>query len=106
MYDREAVLGRDTRSVFPSESKSMGKMDPDAAAAVVGSMQFVTESQLLELRAAGAKAEGAEAPLKPLTEVLAEAKEAKEAAFQEQWKQMKTGTPPEPPLSEGPPAPG
>lgn len=48
--------------------------------------------QLLEMKAAaGGAAEGSEAPLKPLTQVLAEAKEAKEAAFQEQWKQMKTG---------------
>lgn len=46
VYDREAVLGRDTRSVFPSESATLGKMDPDAAAAVMGSMQFVTESQV------------------------------------------------------------
>ena len=45
LYDREAVLGRDASSVFPSESKKMGKMDKDAAAAVIGSMQFVTESQ-------------------------------------------------------------
>ena len=40
---------------------------------------------------AGGGGEG-EVALKPLTQVLAEAKEAKEAAFQEQWKQMKTGT--------------
>jgi len=46
VYDREAVLGRDTKSVFPSESKTLGKMAPDAAAAVMGSMQFVTESQV------------------------------------------------------------
>ena len=50
--------------------------------------------QLLEMRAeAGGGAEGGEAALKPLTQVLAEAKEAKEAAFQEQWKQMKVGAP-------------
>ena len=54
--------------------------------------------QLLEIKAAGGgPAEGGEAPLKPLTQVLAEAKEAKEAAFQEQWKQMKTGALPEGP---------
>ena len=47
LYDREAVLGRDTSSVFPSETKKLGKMDKDAAAAVLGSMQFVTESQVV-----------------------------------------------------------
>ena len=46
LYDREAVLGRDASSVFPSETKKLGKMDKDAAAAVLGSMQFVTESQV------------------------------------------------------------
>jgi len=46
LYDREAVLGRDASSVFPSETKTLGKMDKDAAAAVLGSMQFVTESQV------------------------------------------------------------
>jgi hypothetical protein len=45
LYDREAVLGRDASSVFPTESKKLGKLDKDAAAAVIGSMQFVTESQ-------------------------------------------------------------
>ncbi len=45
LYDREAVLGRDASSVFPSETKTLGKMDKDAAAAVLGNMQFVTESQ-------------------------------------------------------------
>ena len=35
--------------------------------------------------------DGAVAPDKPLVEVLREAKEAKEAAFQAVWKSMKTG---------------
>ena len=35
--------------------------------------------------------DGAIAPEKPLVEVLREAKEAKEAAFQAVWKSMKTG---------------
>ena len=34
------------------------------------------------------------APSKPLAEVLREAKEAKEEAFQAVWRQMKTGAPP------------
>ena len=35
--------------------------------------------------------DGAVAPSKPLAEVLREAKEAKEEAFQAMWRQMKTG---------------
>ena len=35
--------------------------------------------------------DGLEAPLKPLVEVLREAKEAKEEAFQAVWRSMKTG---------------
>lgn len=35
--------------------------------------------------------EGLEAPLKPLVEVLREAEEAKEEAFQAVWRSMKTG---------------
>ena len=35
--------------------------------------------------------DGAVAPSKPLAEVLREAKEAKEEAFQAVWRQMKTG---------------
>ena len=53
--------------------------------------------QLQAVRAErGASAnEGAEAPLKPLVEVLREAKEAKEEAFQAVWRSMKTGPPPD-----------
>lgn len=37
--------------------------------------------------------DGTAAPLKPLAEVLLEAKQAKQAAFDDKWKQMKTGAP-------------
>lgn len=49
--------------------------------------------QLEEIREQ--RGEGAEhiAPDKPLTQVLAEAKEAHEAKFQAVWKSMKTGGP-------------
>lgn len=49
--------------------------------------------QLQAIRAErGASAnEGSEAPLKPLVDVLREAKEAKEEAFQAVWRSMKTG---------------
>lgn len=50
-----------------------------------------TRPQLDEIRAARGGAEPSAEPLKPLSEVLREAKEAKQAAFDNQWKTMKTG---------------
>ena len=48
--------------------------------------------QLQAIRAErGASANDSEAPLKPLVDVLREAKEAKEEAFQAVWRSMKTG---------------
>lgn len=50
--------------------------------------------QLQAIRAErGASANDSEAPLKPLVDVLREAKEAKEEAFQAVWRSMKTGVP-------------
>lgn len=51
--------------------------------------------QLEELRASagGARDNEGVIPNKPLAEVLREAKEAKEEAFQNQWKTMKQGKP-------------
>jgi FAM192A/Fyv6, N-terminal domain len=48
---------------------------------------------LVELKASrgGRVEDGVIAPEKPLVEVLREAKEKKEEAFQEQWKLMKQG---------------
>lgn len=85
LYDREAVLGRDTSSVFPSLRRGA------ALGALPGAKQFVTESELAELQAAGGGGGDAEGSGKPLWAVLAANKEAKEEEFQAKWKLMKQG---------------
>ena len=44
LYEREAVLGRDTTSVFPSETAKEGFASQDAKD-MVGTSKFVTEAQ-------------------------------------------------------------
>ncbi|BDA50143.1 hypothetical protein COCOBI_15-2710 [Coccomyxa sp. Obi] len=93
VFDREEVLGRDASSVFPTESKAPA-MDAEAVKAALGSnLRFITESELEAIKAErGPRVEdGSVEPSKPLVEVLREAKEAKEAAFQAVWKSMKVG---------------
>ncbi len=97
MFEKEAVLGRDVDSVFPTEAK---QADQDLAASAealvkdaIGSVQFVTEKQVEELKR-GREGEGdaaAAGSLKPLAQVLSERKQEKDDAFQEKWKQMKEG---------------
>ncbi|KAK9797009.1 hypothetical protein WJX73_004418 [Symbiochloris irregularis] len=93
LYDREAILGRDTASVFPSQSQQAAQASAESAKAALGASKFVSEKQLEELRAQrGDRVEdGAIAPDKPLVQVLAEAKEAKEEKFQAVWQSMKQG---------------
>jgi len=97
LYDRDEVLGRDATSVFPSQAKSQatggGGVDADAIRDMLGGRKFVTESELATIKAQRGESadDGTAAPLKPLAEVLREAKEAKQAAFDDKWKQMKTG---------------
>lgn len=97
LYDREAVeavLGRDTSSVFPTEIAKLAAEERKSAADSLGGRNFITEKEQEELRAEQAGPAGESiVPEKPLAEVLAEAKQAKEDAFQAQWKQMKTGGP-------------
>eukprot|EP00891_Asterochloris_glomerata_P007736 jgi/Astpho2/7736/fgenesh1_pg.00116_%23_6_t len=95
MYDREEVLGRDATSVFPSHAKELQNDAHEATKAALGATQFITESELEELQASagGARDNEGVIPNKPLAEVLREAKEAKEEAFQNQWKTMKQGKP-------------
>lgn len=46
VFDREDVLGRDTTSVFPTESKAQA-MDSEAVKAALGSnLRFITESEV------------------------------------------------------------
>ena len=47
MYDREAVLGRDTSSVFPSQSQDTARANAETTKAALGAMKFVSESQVL-----------------------------------------------------------
>jgi hypothetical protein len=73
LFDREAILGRDTAAVFPSQ-RGQGLQ-----AVFEGAPQFVTEAQLAELRAArgGAEDDGAGSAGRPLHEVLRENAEKK-----------------------------
>ncbi|KAK9805664.1 hypothetical protein WJX72_010796 [[Myrmecia] bisecta] len=93
LIEREAVLGRDTRTVFPTESVALAKGEAENAKAALGALKFVSESELEEIRSqrGGRVEDGAVSVDKPLAQVLLEAKEAKEAAFQEQWRKMKQG---------------
>ncbi|GFH09018.1 Nefa_Nip30_N domain-containing protein, partial [Haematococcus lacustris] len=96
VYDREEVLGRDATSVFPKQSKaatlasaSAGQLDADAIREMLGARRFL--DSIKKQRGESVDDGTATAPLKPLVEVLREAKEQKEASFAAKWKQMKTG---------------
>lgn len=94
-FDAEEVLGRDTKSVFPNESRK-ATLQSGAAKAILekATNKFISETELAEVKAAASsRARGNEdtGSLRPLAEILREQKEAKEARFQDQWKQMKTG---------------
>eukprot|EP00873_Tetraselmis_striata_P046582 jgi/Tetstr1/466846/TSEL_011303.t1 len=94
LIDKEGVLGRDTTSVFPSESKKgMVGLDAEATKEALGAVKFVTEQELVEIKAQrGERPEdGTMTVDKTLAEILAENKEAKEEKFQEVWKSMKVG---------------
>jgi len=92
----EDVLGRDTASVFPTESKKAA-LQTDAAQAILqqGKQKFISETDLAEIKSItggrGRVEDGSIAADKPLAEILREQREAKDAQFKEQWKQMKTG---------------
>lgn len=47
MYEREAVLGRDARDVFPTQAKQQaGGLDPDALKELLGARNFISESEV------------------------------------------------------------
>ena len=52
---------------------------------------FDTQLEAIKAERGGRVEDGSIEPSKPLVEVLREAKEAKEAAFQAVWKSMKVG---------------
>mmetsp|Transcript_2902 Transcript_2902/g.8176 ORF Transcript_2902/g.8176 Transcript_2902/m.8176 type:complete len:227 (+) Transcript_2902:484-1164(+) len=91
----EEALGRDASSVFPTESKKSGilGLDAEATKEALGAVKFVTETELLEIKAQrGERPEdGTMTVDKTLAEVLEENKKAKEDKFQEVWKSMKIG---------------
>lgn len=90
VYEREAVLGRDTASVFPTQNKTEAC---STALQTLAGKQFISESELETLRSTrGARVEdGAVSVDKSLAEVLQENKAKKEAEFQGTWKRMKQG---------------
>ncbi|KAL4423399.1 hypothetical protein ABPG77_009977 [Micractinium sp. CCAP 211/92] len=93
-FEREEVLGRDAASVFPTEAKKAAVDNAGLAELLgAGKAKFISETELEEIKSKRGLSvgDGTLAADKPLAEILREAKEAKEAAFQEQWKTMKQG---------------
>jgi hypothetical protein len=89
VFDREAILGRDTTSVFPSLASTSTTTSTPMVDAIKLNKKFVTESQLFdEIKATKSTPSD---DCKPLYQVLIEAKERKEQEFQEQWAEMKIG---------------
>ena len=80
VFDREKVLGRDAASVFPTTAQENADKVLSATQAVVGSMSFVTESELAEIKAKRGGAlrpeDGTMEPDKPLWQVLQELRDA------------------------------
>eukprot|EP00884_Botryococcus_braunii_P012385 jgi/Botrbrau1/21147/Bobra.0061s0041.1 len=93
VYLREDIFGRDAKSVFPNESTAAEGLELEATKAALGARAFISEMELEELKSArGERVEDGTIALdKPLAQVLEEAKQAKEDAFQAVWKSMKTG---------------
>ena len=50
LYDREAILGRDVSSVFPSQSQDAARASAENAKAALGAMKFVSEQQVSSRR--------------------------------------------------------
>ena len=72
--------------------------DTDGALAAIAALSIIRLLlvQIQELQKEyGGSTEGSE-PIRPLAHILLEAKQAKDEAFQNQWKQMKQGTKTEP----------
>jgi hypothetical protein len=48
VYDREAVLGRDATSVFPTEARqggAAGQLDTEAIKEAIGARKFISETE-------------------------------------------------------------
>ena len=46
LFDREAILGRDTTSVFPTETQSAAQASVESAKAALGAARFVSEQEV------------------------------------------------------------
>lgn len=80
----KAERGETTTAVVPAETEHL----------LTALLTLATSALQLEaIKAERGETTEAVVPDKPLAVVLAEAKQAKEDAFQAQWKQMKTGAP-------------
>mmetsp|Transcript_4879 Transcript_4879/g.8665 ORF Transcript_4879/g.8665 Transcript_4879/m.8665 type:complete len:129 (-) Transcript_4879:642-1028(-) len=92
VFEREAVLGRDVESVFPTELKQEDVDTTDAVKEAIGSVKFITENEVEEIKSKRKDKDGnAVASSKPLAQILSERREQKNEEFQEKWKTMKTG---------------
>jgi hypothetical protein len=76
------------KDVFKNESRKAVLQSEAAQAILQGGKKFISESQLQEIKGGE---DGSEASNKPLAQVLREQREAKEAAAQEKWKEIKRG---------------
>ena len=91
MFEREKVFGRDTASVFPTESVPDG-LKPDAIKETIGALKFVSEKEIDEIKSRGGDTGGeAAASSKPLSQVLADKKQEKDDEYQAKWKLIKQG---------------
>jgi hypothetical protein len=81
----------DARAQAATEASTSKQANADMLT-MIGGRNFISESELAKVKATrgGVEEESVE-PLKPLVEVLREAKNAKQEAFDNQWKQMKQG---------------
>jgi hypothetical protein len=92
VFERESVLGRDTESVFPTELHQDAVLDAEKMKEALGSVKFVTETEVEEIKLKEKDRNGEEiASAKPLAQILTEKKQLKDDEFQEQWKLMKQG---------------
>ncbi|KAA6427960.1 MAG: hypothetical protein FRX49_02622 [Trebouxia sp. A1-2] len=91
VYEREAVFGRDASSVFPTEGQKAAAEAKEALKSKLGANRFISETEIQELQKEYGGTGEASEPIKPLAHILLEAKQAKDEAFQNQWKQMKQG---------------
>ena len=86
-------MGRDTESVFPTEMQPKGLSTDDVKEALGGSLKFVTEKQVEEIKSKekGGHGDAGAYSSKPLAQILSERKQQKDDEFQEKMKLLKQG---------------